>query len=74
MFMVWMHDFTLLSFGDRSCFMLMSQFQQITRYSREGEIRVILVKKLFSLNSSIMDDNYDTYKNTYKTANIEIIH
>jgi hypothetical protein len=26
-------------------------------------------KKLFSLNSSVMDDNYDTYK----TANIEII-
>jgi hypothetical protein len=25
-------------------------------------------KKLFSLNSSVMDDNYDTYK----TANIEI--
>jgi hypothetical protein len=29
---------------------------------------VILSKKLFSLNSSVMDDNHDTYK----TANIKI--
>jgi hypothetical protein len=29
----------------------------------------IIVKKLFSLNTSVMDDNYDTSK----TANIEII-
>jgi hypothetical protein len=29
-----------------------------------------IVKKLLSLNSSVMDDNYDTYK----TANIEINH
>jgi hypothetical protein len=33
------------------------------------EPQILYLKKLFSLNSSVMDDNYDTYK----TANTEII-